>query len=623
MNYKRKIMCGVFGFITESHIEFDKLKQMTDLLSHRGPDDSGYIIKQLDSLNIGLGHRRLAIIDLDKRSSQPFFNSSREIAIVYNGEVYNYLELKKDLKNFMFRTTSDTEVILAMYETYGITFVNKLVGIFSFVIVDFKKNKTLMVRDRHGVKPLYYFLNQDHLVFSSELRPIMNYPHFLKEINSLSLEFILSLGFIPSIYTIFKDVYKVRPGSILIFEGNKQKEELVYWDNIEEYLKTKKSNPPLEYYKKEVHEAIKRNLVSDVEVVTFLSGGIDSSLVTSIASEYTKQLQSYTIGFESIEIDETFYANRISEQLNVKNHIEKVSLDDMVEVALNIAEIYDEPFADSSQLPTYILSNTIQKDGKKVALSGDGGDEFFYGYKLYDGAMKRHIKFLKISRISKILFPVTNYLKNSLTCYGISLFSDIKLFYYGLYSGYSGYYSRKVLLSKNNFELIKGVFSFLDKIKCLTPIEINSLFDQKIYLIDDILVKADRASMANSLELRVPLLDHPLSLAAYKTNAECHFDGVTQKIILKDLLKEYVEDDFINREKKGFSIPLVELLRNEKINLRIRYFTSKSFLDSQNLFSEKQLNTILRLFYLKDDHKTSNFLWHFFVFQSWYEKHIL
>lgn len=616
-------MCGITGIISKGEIDLNELKEMTDSIAHRGPDDSGYFIHKMDSFFVGLGHRRLSIIDLDVRSKQPFYNSNNDIALIYNGEIYNYIELKKDLEDYKFKTSSDTEVILALYETLGINFVSKLTGIFAFAIVDFKLKKTYLVRDRHGVKPLYFYLCSEHLVFSSELRPIMKFPYFKKKIKSLSLELMLSMQYIPSNLSIFENVYKVNPGTIMIFQDVELIEEIIYWDLIDEYYEKVKTNPESSFYEKELNNAIQRNLVSDVEVVTYLSGGIDSSLVTSIASEYSTKLKSYTIGFDSPEYDESLYAKEISKTLNIENETSVMTIDNLANVAIKIAKIFDEPFADVSLLPTYFLSKMVKEDGKKVVLSGDGGDEFFYGYIHYTKMNFRQSLFNTISPIFKVLKPIFCLLGFNFFSHLGTLLTDTKLFYYIMITGRKSYYARKVLIGNPSYDEIKNVFGFLDRIKDLSPIETSAIFDQKIYLVDDILVKLDRASMSNSLESRVPLLDHQLTLAAYQSETGNHFEVGVGKKILKKILNNYTNERFISREKQGFNVPLLDLLMHPLIMTKIEYFVSYSFLNSQNLFEQEEINKLFYRFKKNQTSRLAIFLWNFFVFQSWYEEYIL
>lgn len=616
-------MCGLCGFISNQETNIDDLIRMTDSIAHRGPDGSGYHFEHKTDLYVGLGHRRLSIIDLDKRSGQPFFNQSRDIALIYNGEIYNYEELKLSIPQYRFRTTSDTEVIMAMYEIFGIEFVDKLIGIFAFVIFDYKLNKTFLVRDRHGVKPLYYFVTDNNLVFSSELRPIMEYPHFDKEIDLFSLELMLSLKYIPSPKSIFTNVKKLMPGTIMIFEGTKKVDEIIYWDSVDVFNNEIKSNPDMESYKKIIDESVKRNLVGDVEIATFLSGGVDSSLVTAVAKKLEKDIKSFTIGFDSMEYDESELAKLISKSLEIDNITKILVLEDLVEVALNIGKIYDEPFSDSSQLPTFIVSKLVKDNNIKVVLSGDGGDEFFFGYNNYTKIEKRFRIFKFANLFTRGFSRVLSGLTNNLFFYVMYLLSDIKLFYYGMNSGYSGYYSRSVIKKKNNLYDIYPIFGFLDKIENYHPIIINSLFDQKIYMIDDILVKVDRASMANSIESRVPLLDHPVSIASYRSNINSHINNSNKKIILKNYLAEFTSKEFVERQKKGFTIPLFDLLKNQKIRDKMIYYSSKEYLEKQNIFKTGSINKLVTKLYKNSDRKVVDFLWNFFVFQSWYEEYMV
>ena len=370
-------MCGLVGFISSNQISINQLLVMTDSISHRGPDGSGHYINKFGELYWGLGHRRLSIIDVDTRSDQPFFNKSKNIALTYNGEIYNYIELKQELKEYNFITESDTEVILALYEKYGIEFDGKLDGIFSFSISDFSIGKTFLVRDRHGVKPLYFFYDESNLVYASELRPILKYPFFSKELDNFSVELMLSLSYIPGNRSIFSSVKKVTPGSIMVFIGTRFDKEISYWDSIDTYLKQKKEQHSLSNYSATIDDAVQQNLVGDVEVATLLSSGIDSSTVLAFAKNYSSEIKNFTIGFDDINYDESIYANEFSKRLGVQNISRILSIEQLANTALNVARYCDEPLGDISLLPTLQVSKLVKDSSIKVVLSGDGGDEFF------------------------------------------------------------------------------------------------------------------------------------------------------------------------------------------------------------------------------------------------------
>ena len=616
-------MCGICGYMSLDHISDEILVQMANTIKHRGPDASGIFQTNFRSTFVGLAHRRLSIIDVDPRSNQPFLSNDGNVSIVYNGEVYNFEEIKISLKKkYDFTTTSDTEVIVAAYQEYGINFVDKLIGIFSIALFDHVDGKLHLIRDRHGVKPLYYYKSIDSVVFASELRPIMEYSSFPKSLDLESVQVMLAMKYVPAPKTIFKDVYKVNPGTVLTFESGNIVSERKYWDSVDVYLNTTKNNPSLDEYVLETEKAVKRNLISDVGVATFLSGGIDSSLVSAFAKKHKNDIVSYTIGFESKKHDESKFAEEVSKALQIDNKKYIVGYQDMVDTALVMAEIFDEPFGDSSQIPTYLVSKAVANDGVKVVLSGDGGDEFFYGYNMYDLSEWVYSKYKKLKPLTNIYHYLSRWHSYLLPGYVSYLFTDLKRFYYGLYSGYSGYYSYRAMKQRHLPIFMNSSFSFLDKIQNEHPIVINSLFDQNIYMIDDILVKVDRASMAHSLESRVPLLDHSLSLKAYETSYEMHYSDGEKKTILKRVLGKLISESLFIRKKQGFSIPLFELLNESSIKAKILEYSTKERLIKQKIFNWKTIQRQVGRFYNKKEQKMSDYLWNYFMFQSWYYKYM-
>lgn len=614
-------MCGIVGVVISKSLDNSILIEMTDSIKHRGPDNSSTYINKIDNISFGLGHRRLSIIDLESRSNQPFFNQSKNISLIYNGEIYNYKELIEDLKHiYNFRTQSDTEVILALYELYGMTFVDRLIGIFSFSITDLRTNITYLVRDRHGVKPLYYYMDSNSLVYSSELRPIMKYPFFNKTLNLQAVESMLSLKFIPAPMTIFENVYKVEPGTILEFKNLTLINKFIYWDTIQKFILNRQINvsPNLDIV---LFDAVKRNMVADTGVAAFLSGGLDSSLICALANRINSDITSYSVGFENPLFDESKKALSVSNFLGLNNKLLTLNVTSMLDVALDIASIVDEPFGDSSIIPTYIMSKEVAKDGYKVVLSGDGEDEFFYGYNSYDYSSKYSKIHKLISPIIKLISPILDPFTKYKLFYGIRAMKNLSSFYFARYAGYAGLLSKKTLIGNHSIYKDK-IFSFLELIKDLNPIEINSIFDQKIYMIDDVLVKVDRASMAASLESRVPLLDHTVSEASYNFSLSDHYSVNNKKKLLNKVLTNYLDKSLIDREKKGFSVPVIQLLLNDEIRIKIESFSNKDFITTQKIFRFGQIQNILRDFYEKDNTKAYEFIWNYYVFQSWYVRYI-
>jgi asparagine synthase (glutamine-hydrolysing) len=616
-------MCGIFGYYTKNSVTTEQLMDSTNCLSHRGPDSFGYTRSKWKEFEIGLGHRRLSIIDLDPRSDQPFSSDDGQVQVVFNGEIYNYLELKSCLDDYNFKTTSDTEVILALYLELGINFVNKLVGIFSICIYDNNNGNLFLIKDRNGVKPLYYYIKDDSLVFSSELNSIVSYPYFKKKINKASVQTMLSMGYIPSPHSIYDSVFKLLPGSILIFNEGKVIENIKYWDHVENYLRSNQFDIGVSDIKEEIINSVRRNkLTADVEVVTLLSGGVDSSLVSILASKIGK-IRSYTLGFKDSRFDESKYAMHVSDTFNFENVLHTIDIDDLVKVVKIIPEIYDEPFGDPSQIPTYLISKKVSEDGYKVILSGDGGDEYFYGYSSLDRLRSRHAKYKFFHPIAILLDPILTLSDKFFPLYLLSLFSSIESFFFGIKSGYSGWFaSRSMKRNNKQKEQIHESFSFLQRLEKQNILEKQYIFDQLIYLPDDILTKVDRATMYCSLECRVPLLDHTVTDMAYRIPQDKHIDGPKKKLILKTILKDYMGEEFTERQKTGFSIPMDTLLRNEKIKIELERLSNRKYIKKQNIFKFKEISRIIKMYYINKNVKTESFIWNYLIFQLWYEKYI-
>nr|MCR5670793.1 asparagine synthase (glutamine-hydrolyzing) [Butyrivibrio sp.] len=382
-------MCGICGFISKREISKDELRIMNDTMYHRGPDDSGVeIYSGSADYNIGLAQRRLSIQDLSPLGHQPMHSENGRITMVFNGEIYNFLELKKELSDYPFRSNCDTEVIIAAYLKWGIDMVDHIHGMFAIALYDRKSDDVYLIRDRIGKKPLFYWLDGENIVFASELKAIMKCPGFSGEIRRELLPRFLFQQYIIAPDTIFKDVYKLEAGSIVKFnKGNIEKRK--YWDIKEVYSRLSKD--PVKSYeeakeglKDRLRESVKKRMISDVPLGTFLSGGYDSSLVTAIAQELSNEpVKTFCIGFDVPQYNEASYAKEIAQHLGTDHTELYISEKEMFDLVSSIPQYYDEPFADNSEIPSMLVSKLAKKD-VTVALSGDGGDEFFCGYNIYD-----------------------------------------------------------------------------------------------------------------------------------------------------------------------------------------------------------------------------------------------
>jgi asparagine synthase (glutamine-hydrolysing) len=579
-------MCGIAGFqIFGKYKEFNRdstIKKITDVLTHRGPDSSGFW--KSDEDKIYMGHRRLSIVDLSVNGRQPMVSNNGRYVITFNGEIYNYRELKGQLESghdVKFYNNTDTQVILELVSIFGIKkALEKLEGMFAFGIWDRKTKSTILARDRFGEKPLFYFLDNNILVFSSELKSIRTFFQTSKlDVNLDSTNYYSMLGYIPAPLTIYKKVFKVLPSEIIKISNGVSKKEK-YWSII----KKKKNEEGLTYKENlsQIHnlleESIKKMMMADVEVGCFLSGGIDSSLIASLAQKNSiKKIKTFTVGFKEEKYNEAMYAKKISEYIGSDHNEIIVSIDDMINNIEGIVDQFDEPFADSSCLPTEIISKFASKN-LKVVLSGDGGDEIFLGY-------NRYLYAKKIEFLSSFTSPKTRFFLQKIIDYLPTDFLDrlsspfqktlglhgfahkmMKLSNIINYENNSDFYKRLCILDNSKLDQLlnssNAIFSSYNDIDLIESIQRN---DIDYYLLNDILTKVDRASMSNSLEVRSPFLSHALVEKAFKIPSKQKMQGSKQKIILKDILGKYLPKNLFDRPKMGFGIPIENWLRNDKM----------------------------------------------------------
>lgn len=598
-------MCGIY--ISNIPFESDVVEKKINSIGFRGPDNTG--VKKID--DIILGHLRLAILDLEERSNQPFVFG--DFYIVYNGEIYNFLSIKSELIQLghSFATTSDTEVLIAGYKQWGYKILSKLNGMFAFSIYDSANRIIFSARDRLGVKPFYYYWKEGQFEICSQLRPIINKN---SRINEEAISIYLDCGYVPSPYSILMDVFKLPPGNFMTIDlksGTKSIQE--YWNLKPVVLK----DISYEEAKKELHslliDAVKIRLQSDVPLGSFLSGGIDSALVSAIACKISdRPINTFTIGFEDPDYDESKVAAQFSKIIQ-SNHIEtKCGSKDALEMLSKLIEVYDEPFADSSALPSLLL-NSITKKYATVALSGDGGDESFFGYNHFDSV----IKFNKLNKIPAVLRK------------GISTILGFKIF------GNRMQHLKSILELKGVINFIKAIFIGYDSLqikrntdwlvwyeKCMMlssfPIQNAADLNLKLWLENDSNVKVDRASMAYSVEVRSPFLDYRVIEYARTLPIDFRYQPGRRKKILRDILKEYIPEEVFDQPKKGFSIPLDKWIR-EDLKDDISKELNENFLKKiPNLNIEKfqfQLNSHLNG---KQNHSFN--IWKLYILSKWYKE---
>ncbi len=575
-------MCGIVGLLTSKAVSIPKheiLKEMKDILVHRGPDEEGEYIRPLDGRGpfVFLGHRRLSIIDL-AGGHQPLSNEDGTVWVTFNGEIYNFRELREELRGrgHQFCTLSDTEVIAHSYEEYGEECFKGFNGMFAIGIWDEKKNRLVLSRDRLGKKPLYYSLINETLLFASELKAILKYPGFARKVDPLSLMKYLFFEFIPCPHTIFSDARKLPPASYLIWDG-KSLDVKEYWtpfDTLNAERTFSEDEAALNVTEL-LRKSVKRRLVSDVPLGVFLSGGIDSSAVTALAQrEDPGRIETFSIGFEDASFDESSYALLASEHIGTTHHERTMRPTDLLNLVPHLADILDEPMADASILPTYLLSK-FTREYVKVALGGDGGDELFAGYPTYLAhKFARHYErlitpFHPMLAFFGSLLPVSDN--------NISFDFKVKKFLSGI--GYRESIRNFVWLGSFSFPELRHVLSQhiepqLDRDRLVEEImayegafpltdrtHLLQFLDLKLYLQEAILVKVDRASMACSLEVRAPFLDHEFVEYVMRLPSSLKLKGFTSKYILKKAMEPFLPKEVIHRKKKGFGVPIAKWVK--------------------------------------------------------------
>ena len=575
-------MCGIVGFLTTKSKNipgYEVLRAMRELLAHRGPDDLGEYIRTLDDQGpfVFFGHRRLSIIDLSG-GHQPLSNENETVWVIFNGEIYNFRELREDLegRGHQFKTRSDTEVIAHSYEEYGERCFRRFNGMFAIGIWDDKRNRLILARDRFGKKPLYYSFTKETFLFASELKAILSCPDFLRKVDPLSFMKYLFFEFIPCPDTIFHDAKKLPPASYLIWNGEGiQVRE--YWSPFDSRkVEGNFSETEAELRMTELlRQSVKRRLISDVPLGIFLSGGIDSSAVAALAQkENPGKIETFSIGFEDASFDESRYAMLASKHIGTKHHEQTMRPADLLNLVPHLPDILDEPMADASILPTYLLSK-FTREHVKVALGGDGGDELFAGYPTY----LAHKLARQYERFVAPLHPLITFLGSLLPVSdnNISFDFKVKKFLSGI--GYPESIRNFVWLGSFSFPDLPHVLSSeirprFDRTRLVEEIlgyerafpladrtSLLQFLDLKLYLQEAILVKVDRASMACSLEVRAPFLDHELVEFVMGLPSSFKLKGFTSKYILKNAMESFLPKEVIHRKKKGFGVPIAKWVK--------------------------------------------------------------
>lgn len=629
-------MCGICGFVSKRCITEGQLNAMNDTMYHRGPNDSGAeIFAGSGGYYVGLAQRRLSIMDLSMLGHQPMHSGNGRLVISYNGEIYNFLELREELKDYPFQSQCDTEVILAAYLKWGISCVDRFQGMFAIALYDKETKGLYLVRDRIGKKPLYYWLDGENIVFASELKPIMNYPDFPRAIRKDVVKRYLYQQCVNEPDAVFENVYKVEPGQIAEFHCGELK-KWKYWDIAKIYHQKKQEKvgsyeEAKEELKSILKDSVKKRMIADVPVGAFLSGGYDSSLVTAIAQEMSAEpVKTYSIGFHEERYNEAKYAKEVADYLGTDHtelYIDEKAMFDLVE---SIPRYYDEPFADSSQIPSMLVAGLAAKE-VTVVLSGDGGDEFFCGYNIYDNVAQAQ----KLDALGRLTYGVCN----------LPGFRQIGLleklpFRVQVVAGNCHPETKTQLGGSSYLRVIdkmipEGIAKGGTPIKF--PIESKyqeanwqarrMLLDEETYLPGDILCKVDRASMKYSIEARCPILDVNVMEYSYRLPHQYKYANGVKKRILKDIAYDYIPKKLLDRPKVGFGVPLDQWMRG-LLKEQLIQMCNVDYLRRQGIFDADYVHHFMHE-YLRTGDKGpasganfSKIAWSFFVFQQWYADYL-
>jgi len=609
-------MCGIAGYysLSQKYTPTD-LKKMTDCLQHRGPDADGFFYDDV----AGLGHRRLSIIDLSTAANQPMTSHNSQYIIIFNGEIYNFKEIAFEL-DMPLRTHSDTEVILEAFVKWGVNAVNKFNGMFAIALYDKNSQILYLFRDRLGVKPIYYYRNGNDIVFASEAKSLLQIDSIRSNvtINKDAVAEFLYLGYIPQPDTIHNEIFKFPAGCYLKVSA-KEFSFQCYWkpeDHIEantltDFTSAKKKLKEL------MTSSVRYRMISDVPFGTFLSGGVDSSLVTATAQSISSEpVKTFSIGFKESKFNESKYARAVADHLKTDHHEFIVTENEALELLDKMTLTYDEPFADSSSIPTMLVSK-LARQYVTMTLSGDGGDELFLGYGMYNWAARLKNPFVRMFRR-----PITSTLSLMSGRYqraaNVLRYDDLSQIKSHIFSQEQYFFTRKEIS-----ELLKdptGNKFVLDENppilnRTLSVKEAQALFDIKFYLRDDLLVKVDKASMQYSLETRTPFLDYRIVEFALNLDEKLKVQNGTAKYLLKEVLYDYLPADLFKRPKWGFGIPLINWLRND-LHYLIDKYLSREMIEQNGLLNYSVVQRYVKDFESGTDYYY-NRIWNLILLNIW------
>ncbi len=623
-------MCGIAGILDvrrDRDIDRDLLARMNQSQFHRGPDEGGQHFEP----GLGLAHRRLSIIDLSS-GQQPMFNGDRSVCVTFNGEIYNFMALRKELEasGYIFKTHCDTEVIVHGWSAWGEACVEKFRGMFAFAVWDRHQRSLFLARDRLGIKPLFYSLLPDgHFIFGSELKVLKCHPGLPQKIEPTAIEDYFALGYIPEPKTIYQGVYKLHPGHTLtVRAGQASAQPREYWDIPFQPIQFSSEQALQEELVERLREAVGIRMIAEVPLGAFLSGGVDSSAVVAMMAQLQSEpVNTCSIGFNATGFDESIYAQRVADQFGTRHHVKTVDADDF-ELIDKLAALYDEPFADSSALPTYRVCQ-LAKERVTVALSGDGGDENFAGYRRYRWHMNEEkLRSILPMGIRKPLFGVLGALypkadwapqvfrakttfqalaRNSADAYlhGISVMSAEQR---------AALFSDSMKTSLQGYRVNEVFDRYAAQAPTDDPLSLIQYIDMKTYLVGDILTKVDRASMAHALEVRVPILDHKFVEWVSGIPSSLKLRGQEGKYILKKSLEPVLDQDILYRKKMGFAVPLAKWFRGP-LKKRLQLALLEGGLADTGLFNQHYVQQLF------DQHQSghrdhSAALWSLLMFEA-------
>lgn len=617
-------MCGIAGFVGEGSEQ--TLRRMASAIAHRGPDDEGYVHER----GVGLAHKRLSIIDLTPGGHQPMWSADKSVALVFNGEIYNFRALRAELEKggVALRSQSDTEVILHLYERYGEHCFEKLIGMFAIAVYDFKTQTLLLARDRMGEKPLYWSLQDGVFAFASELGALMTSGLVRKEIRLASLDAYLLYDYVPTPHTILEDVYKLGPGTVLAYSDGKIRKR-AFW-SPPATLSAFDESQAVQELDVRMRASVAGQLVSDAPLGVYLSGGIDSSTVAWYAAQETPDLNTFSIGFADADFDESTYARKVAAHLGTRHHERIVTAEDALATIPSIADVFSEPVADASVIPTMLLSQ-FARETVKVSLGGDGADELFAGYPTFAaeqayglyGRLPRQLRAFSRDVINTLRASEHNFSPSYAMKKFVSSDSEVREERHLEWLGAFGEKERELLaagplraiLAKSPFE---GAQRYAREYEQAD--EMNRLLYTyaRTYLMDEVLVKVDRASMHHSLEVRAPFLDQHVVELAFSLPYSYKYRNLETKRLLKRLMTGRLPDSSLHRKKKGFGIPLARWLKHELKDLCNELLSEKR-LAAHGLFDPAY---VLQLKTAHFEGATDNRkqLWNLMVFQMWYDR---